>query len=689
MDINRISFEEKLVKSGHRNSLTYDMGGRTVALVLGGVAAALVFAILAMVGIEVVSRGFLGAPTYWVTEYSTYTLVSLSFLGLTYAQHTGSHIQVSFVVEALPAHLRDAMARHGTWLGLFFLAVLTWQMGIFVVSEKINDTRFWGILNTPQWIPEMPVFIGLLCFFGYAMIERVAQRTRGGPLLVIIAAALILALAFGLIALGRRPHYLPWIRIDYGVLLLFGIMTLICYLLEGWKMAIAFAATIVVSAAIFYLLKGAPLPLVGSVLGAGIVLYLILGIQIWAALGMVGMFGLYFLLPLPQVAVVAERSWASLNSFTFTAVPMFVLMGNLLVHSGVTSDLFDSFSKWTGRVRGGLGLAAIGSSGIFAALSGSSIATAATIGQVAGPEMIKRGYSPRLASGTVAAGGTLGILIPPSIPMIIFGTAAGAPVTVLFVAGIVPGLLLIASMVGLVLLWSYAVPGSAPVSVRHTLRERLLSLKGTLPFMVLIAGVMGSIYFGIVTITEAGALSAFFAAFLCLAYRKLTLRVLSDALLDTAKVTSYVLIIVAGAAILSWVVDYLGIPRALVDAIEAANFPILALLLLIGLLYVILGMFLDPISMMLMTLPVTYPLIELAGYNAIWFGVILMMLIEVGLVTPPVGIILFVLRGTLPDVPLRDVILGAFPFVVVILLNIVLLSCFPGIVGWLPAMMDR
>lgn len=661
----------------------------TLAKALGALAALIVVAMMGMVAFEVAKRSLTGASTFWVVEVSTYLLVAMAFIGLAYTQWKGAHLSVDFLLVSLSESMRDTLGRLAMWIVLFFLALLTWQMGAHVLSEYVNDTRDWGLLATPQWIPKTPLFLGLLAFLIYLVSERVGTapeeaRRRGIP-----AVALVFAVVLGLVALGRFPVDIPGTSLDRGSLLVFGGVVTLALLLDRLRVALLLAAVLAGTAVVFFLLEGMSLPVTGVIIGVVIVLYLLAGVQIWAALGLVGLFGLYFLLPQPQLAVIAERSWASLNSFAFTAVPMFLLMGNMLVRSGVTSDLFESFSKWTSWAPGGLGLAAVGSSGIFAALSGSSLATAATIGQIAGPEMIRRGYSPRLAAGAVAGGGTLGILIPPSIPMIVYGSTVGAPITDLFIAAIIPGLVMMASMVGAISIWSLLVKGSAPPTRAHGWREMLASVKGTAPFIILILAVLGSIYFGIVTVTEAGALSAVLATLLCLLHGKLTWAVLVDVTLDTVKVTSYILIIVAGAAVLSWVVDYLGIPRTIVGLFEDARFPPWVLMALVTVLYVVLGMFLDPVSMMLMTLPVTYPLVQLAGFDGVWFGVALMMLIEVGLITPPVGIVLFVLRATLPRIPFKDIILGALPFVLVILANVALIHAFPGLATWLPSHMAR
>jgi tripartite ATP-independent transporter DctM subunit len=431
-----------------------------------------------------------------------------------------------------------------------------------------------------------------------------------------------------------------------------------------------------------------------SMLGHGLVLVgtllvlLLLGVRVAIAMGFVGLLGLMFLLAQPQLPILADRSWTSVNSFTLTAVPAFVLMGAFLVQSGITTQLFDTLVTWFGRTPGGLAHATVGASALFAAVSGSSLATAATLGSVTAPEMVRRHYSPRLTYGVVATGATLGILIPPSIAMIIYGSVVGAPITVLFIAGIVPGLMLAGLFMLVVLGWAIVNPDAVPQGQAYPLRRKIASLVDILPIVALIVAVLGSLYAGIATPTEVGAIGAAAAFLLCLVRRRLDLRSLYRLGLESVQVTSFILLIVVGAAIFSWVFDFLRLPRAMVDAITGAELAPWLVMCLIVALYLALGTIIESISMMLMTLSVTFPIVVAMGFDPIWFGVVLVLLIEIGLVTPPVGIVLFVLRGMSGDVPLRDIVLGVLPFLAVMLAFIGLLYVIPEIATWLPGRME-
>ena len=657
-----------------------------VVVVLSTVALLVMVAVIVY---EVVSRYVFNEPTFWVTEISTYILLGLTYAALAQAQREGSHIQVELIVGWVSPEKRKTLELVSGWIGLLFLVFLAWQVVAFVYTEYANDTRDWGLLSTPQWIPEVPVAIGLVSFCLAVLADLYRQRPPDGAFRRWLVPAILVVVAAILVALGPAPSKIGGTRMDWGTLVLFIGFTLSVLAWSGVRIGLMVAAVVAALILAFIWARGVSLLPVGIMLVVAMLFMLLMGVRIAMALGVIGMMGLFILLPAPQLSLMAERAWNSLNSFTLTAVPMFVLMGALLLRAGVTTELFDALLRWMGRLPGGIAHASVGACGVFAAVSGSSLATAATMGTVACPEMIKRGYSARLTYGVVAAGGTLGILIPPSIAMIIYGTTVGAPITVLFVAGIVPGILLMLSMMAGVFLWAVLIEGSAPRGESYSWPEKFRSLVGVLPFVILIIAVLGSLYAGVATPTEAGALGAVVALVLCIQRGKFSWSMLYETSLETVKVTSMLLFIVVGASILSWVFDYLRLPRTMVTVVEAAELSPVIVMAIIGLIYIVLGMFIDPISMMLMTLPVTFPIVQALGFDAIWFGIALVMMIEVGLITPPVGIILFVLRGLSGTVPLKEIVYGVLPFVAIILGNVILIYYFPEIVSWLPDQMEQ
>ena len=654
----------------------------------GALSSAALIAIVFSTCFEVVSRYVFNEPTVWATEYSTYLLLGMTFIGLAYAQRQGSHIRVELLIGYLSPSARHQLEILTHWLGLFFVVFATWQMMSFNYQEYVNDTRNWGLLATPQWIPELAVSLGY-GLFAVAILADIHGLSRPAEALrrwIVPSAFTVLAIV--LIFLGPYPVPAGTGLVDWGSLSIACTFLVAIAAWNGPRILLAFAAVIAAVALTFLWARGLTLLPIGLLIVLVMLFFLLIGVRISLALGMVGLLGLCFLLPQPQLSLIAERSWNSVNSFTLTAIPMFVLMGGLLLRSGVTTQMFDALLRWFGRTPGGIAHASIGACGIFAAVSGSSLATAATMGAVACPEMIKRGYSPQLTYGVIAAGGTLGILIPPSIAMIIYGTTVGAPITVLFMAGVIPGLVLMVSFMAAVLVWATAIKGAAPQGRTYTLREKLNALVGVLPFLVLIVSVLGSLYLGVATPTEAGGIGAVIALLLCIQRGKFTWHMFAEAALETVKVTSFLLLIVVGASILSWVFDVLRLPVSLVAEVQAAAFSPWVVMAIIALIYILLGMFIDPISMMLMTLPVAYPIVTALGFDPIWFGVALVLMIEVGMITPPVGIILFVLRGMSGDVPMKQIVAGVMPFVAVILLNVVLIYLYPDIVTWLPGQMQ-
>jgi tripartite ATP-independent transporter DctM subunit len=653
---------------------------------LSGVVSAL--GLLAMTGVicyEVFARYVFNAPTSWVAEVAAYLLVAVAFLGLAAAQRAGAHIQVELLLGVLPKRLAVELQLVANWIGLFFVLFAAWQAASFTAGEYVGGARSWGLLATPQWLPQVPLAVGFVLFALSLLADSYRLRPPERPASMRVAQLALVTLLVVLLLLGRLPVPIAGTRHDWGTLAVCLALLPIVWWWSGPRTTLAVLLTLCALGAAFWLVRGTSLLVIGLLLAGAILVFLLAGVRIALALGLVGMFGLYFLLPKPQLAVIAERAWTSVNSFTLTAVPMFVMMSSLLLRSGVTTRMYDSLVTWFGRTPGGLAHASVGASAIFAAVSGSSLATAATLGTVACPEMTRRGYSARLTYGVTAAGATLGIMIPPSIAMIIYGSTVGAPIDILFIAGIVPGLLLaLGFMVG-ALVWALAVPGAAPKGESYPFVEKLRSLRNVLPFGAVIIAVLGSLYAGIATPTEAGAMGVAMALVLCVVFGAFSWRMLYDVAVETVGVTAFILLIVTCAAVLSWVFDYLRLPRALVETVRDAQLERWMVIALVAVIYVVLGMFVESISMMLMTLPVTFPLVAAQGFDPIWFGIFLVIMVEVGLITPPVGIVLFVLKGTGGTVSIKDIAIGALPFVGIILGFVVVMYIYPELIAWLPS----
>ena len=393
--------------------------------------------------------------------------------------------------------------------------------------------------------------------------------------------------------------------------------------------------------------------------------------------------------------LVGERAaWGSLGiipyefaaSWQLSSVPMFLLMGFFCYHAGLTKGLFDAARVWLAALPGGLAVAAIFGSAGFAAVTGSSIACAAAMGRIAVPEMMRHRYDAGYATGPVAAAGTIGALIPPSILMILFGIIAQVPISHLFLGGTCAGLLTALSYVAVVMVRAKLRPSLAPPVEEHIgWRERFLALADTWPVLLLIAGVFGGLFTGIFSATEAGAVGAAMAMGVAILKRSLTLRVLWNALIETLLTSASLFIIAIGASLLSRFMAFSGTGDQLASMIDGLGADPLVLIIGIALVYLVLGMFLEPIGAMLLTLPIFLPVIEDAGMNKVWFGVLLAKFLEVGMITPPIGLNVFVIKSVVGDlVGTSGIFRGILWFLVADAVVIAALIAFPGIVLTLP-----
>ncbi len=380
-------------------------------------------------------------------------------------------------------------------------------------------------------------------------------------------------------------------------------------------------------------------------------------------------------------------SWGSMNSFTLTAIPLFILMAEFMIESGLTLRVYRGLSYLVRRLPGRLLQTNILGCAVFAAISGSSVATAVAIGSVALPQLEERGYSRGLAAGTVAAGGTLGILIPPSIAMIIYGTFTDTSIAKLFIAGLVPGILLVVIFMVYVAVRCKINPKLAPDEARVQ-RPPLLQISADLlPFGLLIIAVIGSLYLGIATPTEAAGVGAFVAAVIARIWGTLTWSVFRKALQKAVASTSAIMFIVLAAYLLSYSIAMVGITDDLAAALHALALNKTELLLAIVLLYTVLGFFMESIGIMVITIPILHPILTTYGIDSIWFGVLMVMLIELGQIHPPIGINLFMVKAVSPKASFDEITMGVLPFCGLMYLMMGLLALVPQIALWLPGRM--
>lgn len=420
----------------------------------------------------------------------------------------------------------------------------------------------------------------------------------------------------------------------------------------------------------------------------GIIILLILlvaGMNIGAAMMAVGFFGVwYFRGFTPAMTVFATVPFTQATTYSFAVIPLFVLMGQFAFMSGISSDLFDFANKWLGSLKGGLAMATVAACAAFSAICGSTAATAATMGVVALPEMRKYGYDDGLACGSIAAGGTLGILIPPSTGFIIYGIVAGQSIGSLFAAGVMPGILLAICYIISIAITVHIKPDIAPKSEKFSWKEKIIAIKGGLGMIILFAIVIGGMFTGFLSANEASCVGAFVGLLFMAFKRQLTWKNFIACLRDTLKTTGMVLFILIGAYVFGQFLAFSRLPMTLADWITGLGVNRYVVLICVIIMYVILGCFMDSLAMVMLTVPIFQPIMESLEFDMIWYGVVMIMVMECGLITPPVGMNVYIVSGVAKDVPLMKIFKGVAPMVGGMVVAIVIICIFPQIALWLP-----
>lgn len=420
------------------------------------------------------------------------------------------------------------------------------------------------------------------------------------------------------------------------------------------------------------------------------ILFLLLGAGVWIGLSLIGVawIGMEMFTPRPAGDAMAVAVFGSLSSWTLTALPLFIWMGEILFRSKLSEDMFRALAPWMGRVPGRLLQTNVIGCAIFAAISGSSAATCATIGKMTLPELKKRGYPDGIAIGSLAGSGTLGLLIPPSIIMIVYGVSADVSIARLFIAGVIPGIMLALLFGGYVAWWAWRNPSLVPKDDFADLdfMAKLKQSGGLIPTVLLIVAVLGSIYTGIATATESAAIGVVGALILSTVQGSLTRENFIGALLGATRTTTMIMLILAGSAFLTIAMGFTGLPRDLALWVKAQNFSPLMLIAALTVFFVILGCFLDGISMVVLTMAVLLPMVQAAGFDLVWFGIFIVLVVEMAQITPPVGFNLFVLQG-MTGRNIFWITRAALPFFFLMVVAVALVVAFPGLVTWLPSQM--
>ncbi|MDE0522350.1 MAG: TRAP transporter large permease subunit [Boseongicola sp.] len=614
--------------------------------------AAAIVTLLMAVGmvVDLVSRLVFRNPLNGMIEMQTFMLVIMAFFSVAYTMLKNQHVAVDLITSALPDHVNSFLQGVFCIWGAFIFGAMGW-LSTSRAIEAFEREEIADITQLPFWVLYAAVALGTFL------------------LALVLFAALFSHLS------GLYRHH------EGGA--------------SFWITCIAVAAIAVVGMFSAVLLKAMFGELgsaaVGGVYTALMLIILLLGFPVGFSMAFVGLTGLMYLIG-SDVAfnVTKTNTYDAVANYFFVVIPFFLLMGFLVLHAGIGAKLFNAGIKVFGRLPGGLAVGTVAGCGGFAAICGESVASAATMGAVSIPEMKKYDYDDSLATGSVAAGGTLGILIPPSIGFVVYGIITEQSIGKMFMAGIIPGLILVTGFALAVYVQCLANPKLGPKSERFTLREIIWSIVQIWPVMLLFAAVIGGIYSGILTPSEAGGIGASGALLIALFAPGFNRHKLFDALLEATTTSAMIFTILIGVGLLGYFVTLTDIPVSFANFLKGLDVSRYVIYVLILLLYLVLGMVMNIIPMMMLTLPVLFPTVVGLGFDPIWFGVIMVIMMEMGQITPPIGINVFVIHGVAKkyDVSMATIYRGIIPFVIVEILVIILLTIFPEIALWLPNSMD-
>jgi len=631
---------------------TWETSAKIVELLAiggGGLSAIIIIGMSIIITYEVVMRYVFNAPTNWVTEYSGYAVVAASFFGAAYCFQKGKHIIVDVFTTRFSKKTSVCLEFVTLLWSAGFLGILSHSaINMIILSYRIREMSP-SILQVPLWIPGLAVAIGAILLT-----------------LQVIVLAVNKGIEMTHIKKGEEAKRSFVSSID--------------------KPGLVIAITLVLlifSTVVFY--QDGPLRIIGLL---GLMLTILAsGTPIFLSLSMVGAAGLFIThgSSLTAVAQLAAIAYGTLQSFTLGAIPLFIFFGAIFAATGLTESLFTAINAWLSNFRGNLVLATIASCAVFAAISGSSAATAATIGMIAVPAMIAMGYDKSLTTGATAAAGTLGSLIPPSLGFIVYGSITQTSVGKLFIAGIIPGLMLTSMMMLYAFLVCRKDPRYKP-SIGVTWKMRFSLLKKTIWVILVPIIILGGIYSGICTPTESAGIAVIYAIVLGFVFRRFTFKNVSKILIDGTNFTCALMMIIAGAMIFGTVVATLHIPQEVTQIVINSPLPPWGVLVMINIFLFILGMFLEAVSIAMITLPIIFPVIMTLGYDPIWFGAMFIMNMEVCVISPPIGLNLFVLQGVSGE-KIETIVKGVLPFIGIIILGMLIVALFPQLATWLPSTM--
>ena len=612
---------------------------------INSVGMGLLMLMMLLTAADVLLRYFFNRPIKGAYELTEFMLVILVFFGLGYTAVKKRHIIVDVVVSRLPQQTQVAIDSVTCFLSLGVCFLVAWQ-------SALEARTIWlaGQTSPSLHIPIFP-FI-LMVVVGYTVLSLVLLRDLFDSLAQVVGSSwkVRLGLIFGgLIALGliTAPVWLGQLSLEVSgsTAGLFGMLLLLLLLVS--RMPIGFALAL-------------------------------LGFVGYASLSGLG----------PGLRLLGIVPYGTVACVSMSIIPLFILMAQFTFHSGIGRELYDTAHKWLGQLHGGLAMASVAACGAFAACTGSSVAGSIVMGRIALPEMKRYKYDSALATGCIAAGGTIGTLIPPSIAFVIYGIMTEQSIGKLFIAGIFPGILEVVTYIAVIYVLCRSNPTKGPAGPKATFTERAASLKGTWGMLALFVLVMGGIYGGLFTPTEAGAVGAFGAFVIALSRRKLNRQKFTDSLLETGQTTAMIFAIFVGAFIFGYFLTVTNLPMRLGSLIAGVPLNRYVILGFIFIFYLFLGCILDVGAMIVITIPIIFPIVMNLGFDPIWFGVFMVRVGEIGMITPPMGMNVFALSGVAKDIPLFTIFRGIMPFLIADIFNVVLLVAFPQISLFLPNMMS-
>ncbi len=589
---------------------------------------------------DVFMRAVFKNPVIWVYDITSYIFIWFGFLTAGYGLKVGAHINVDLLVNRMKPRVKIPLETIAYAVILIFSTILLIYVFHMTADAYIGKEAAPTVLHAPMYIVELGILVGYLslvlqCF--RMLIEKIRVCAKGnleGGTGFLNNPSLVFPLYIILVALGIYLYV-----VSPGIGMIVTILTLLLF-----------------------------------------------GVPVFATLGIVGTLGLYLLMGtqtgLPQTAFVALKA---LDNFALLAIPMYVLVGEILISGGIAHELYEACATWVGHLPGGIAVATVIACGIFAAISGSSVATAAAIGLVALPEMINRGYDKVLAYGVLAAGGTLGILIPPSSSMIIYSSVTDESTGALFIGGVIPGIILCAVFAIYAAVYCKRT-GRYDKIERAPWRKMLSVFKTSFWGLMTPVIIIVSIYSGLCTPTEAAAVSVVYAFIISVLRKKINPKEIHDVFRRSTHSSTMILQIVVGSLILGTITTFLQVPQGVLEYVNSLDISRWGVLFALVVFYMIMGMFLEVVSILLITVPIVYPLIISLGFDGVWFAVFLVVLMEMALITPPVGLNLYVIQG-IGNASMNDVVKGVWPFMLSLFLGLLLLAFFPQLALWLPSIM--